>query len=190
MRYLLGTLALAGLAAACLAPERSARPVGAGGIGAIPPAIPAVDPSACKTGCSVGNHPIEPLAEGEFLGLVEGLADDDLPETERTRALEMLLFHGARTRELIAKHGLDALEPSLADSLRRELSRTHARLSLRIIDEHDVVRAVLDEARMPVGVKEHVHVSAADPSAPDALQPFEVSGTVHRTGMRHLWARL
>lgn len=141
------------------------------------------DDPACQAGCSIGSHPINPLAREEYRGLLDELADGTMEE--KTAALDALLFHGARTRELIADDGFGSLDSGQAELLRRELLRTHARVWLRVVDELGITRVRVDGARFPLGIKEHVH-----PTETNDLPPPEISGTVHRTGLHHLWTRI
>lgn len=182
-------LAIALTCLACLAGFGSlvSPDTGAGGApassGDNPGTGTSADPEECAVGCSVGNHPITPLTSGEYRDLLEELASGD--EDVRARAIETLLFHGENVRKLLAEHGPGPLPPHKVNWLRRELSRTHVRLWLRVVDETGIARVSIDAARFPVGRKEHVHAeSTVD------LQPPEISGTVHRTGVAHLWARL
>ena len=138
---------------------------------------------ACAAGCSVGSHPITPLAASEYREHLQALAQG--PEDTRTKALETLLFHGPQVRELTRELGLAPLAGEPAARLRRELARTHARLWLRVVDEQGEVRAAVDGERFPIGRKEHVHASVAR-----NLQPPEISGTIQRTGLHHLWTRI
>jgi len=136
----------------------------------------------CEAGCSVGSHPVTPLTANEYREQLRRIARG--PEGDRTQALETLLFHGTQVRELARDLGLGPLEGEQAALLRRELARTHARLWLRVVDEQGEVRAEVDGVRFPIGRKEHIHPVARN------LQPPEISGTIQRTGLRHLWTRL
>ena len=138
---------------------------------------------ACEAGCSVGNHPIAPLTEAEYLELLGEFSASS--GERRTEALETLLFHGRQVSDFSARLGTGPLGGKDAEFILRELSRTHARLWLRLVDDAGVVRARVDGARFPVGQKEHVHVSSTHD-----LQPPEISGTIHRTGLHHLWTRI
>ena len=203
MRVLIGSVLLLVLAAGSAwlirgeSPGDAEKPPDLPGAGRIVETPEAADPAlegsasspaahakaaACATGCAVGNHPITPLGELGYLGALERMATGSAAEKEA--ALETLLFHGLETRDLLADLGTGPLAPSDAALLRRELSRRHARLSVRVVDETGVVRAEIDHARFRVGIKEHVHATT------ERLQPPEVSGTVHRTGLHHLWTRL
>jgi hypothetical protein len=137
----------------------------------------------CQTGCSISSHPIEPLTATEYMHFVERFANG--VGDERDSALETLLFHGEQSRRFMDKLGVSGLDEEQSKFLRRELSRTHARMWLRLVDENGIVRAKIDGARMPIGKKEHVAITQTD-----NLQPPEASGTVHRTGLHHLWTRI
>ena len=144
-----------------------------------PPALPA----QCATGCAIGNHPITPLLSSEFGDLLKRFAAE--PLAEGSQALETLLFHAAQVRGLIDRRGTPGLDPRHAAFLKRELARSGALVSVRILDEHGVVRARWNETRFPFGRKRHIH---ADGSRD--LAPPEISGTVHRTGLYYLWTRI
>jgi hypothetical protein len=137
----------------------------------------------CATGCSVGNHPVAPLSPEELAGLFDVFSSAH--GKTRESALDTLLFHGGQVRESIDELGAELLSPDQAAFLRRELDKTHARVWMRIVDEHGIMRASVDGHRFPIGTKEHVHLDKThDLPAP------EISGTVHRTGLHHLWTRI
>ena len=77
---------------------------------------------------------------------------------------------------------LGATETSI---LRDELSKTHVRLWLRIVDQDGIVRAKIDGAPLPISQKTHLHMT----DTRDLPTP-EVSGTIYRTGLHHLWTRI
>jgi len=135
---------------------------------------------ACMTGCAV--EPAGPLSDGEIASLLAKVAVE--PYGAPTIALETLLFHTDATRAYLAVHGTNPLDPERGRLLRRELSRTHAIVSMRLVDAHGVVRARVDESRVPLGKKEHIAFKDYV-----RLQPFEASGTVTRVGLGHIWTR-
>ena len=53
------------------------------------------------------------------------------------------------------------------------------------MDERGVERLRLGNRRVPLGVKKHLL-----PADPGDLPPPEISGTVRRVGLHHLWTRL
>ena len=66
-----------------------------------------------------------------------------------------------------------------------ELARTHAFLSVRLVAEDGTERVRLDRARILIGEKQHFF-----PETAAGLQAPEISGTLQRVGVSHLWARL
>ena len=78
-----------------------------------------------------------------------------------------------------------ALDPLRHMLLEEELSRRTARLEVRFVNDADVERLRLEPTLVPLGVKQHLH-----PQHTLDLQPPEISGTVRRVGLRHLWTRL
>jgi len=136
----------------------------------------------CATGCAALPALDRDLSADEFERLLAAYAVQ--PMSGESAALEALLFHGAAAGALLDTLGgeLDAEREAF---LRRELTRTHARLDVRITDETGVVRLHLGDTLIPLGEKQHLH-----PHDTNNLQTPEVSGTVHRVGLKHLWARL
>jgi len=143
---------------------------------------PGSDPG-CQAGCSITNHPIEPLTDSDYHSLIRSVAVGS--DTEREYALETLLFHGPQVTDLIDRLGTDPLADPEVEALRHELSKTHVRFSIRLVDQEGVVRAGIENERFPIAEKTHVHFP--DTRDMDAL---EVSGTIFRTGLQHLWTRI
>ena len=136
----------------------------------------------CASGCAASRHPTPELTVELFHNLMAQYAVE--PIDPPGQALETLLFHGRQTRELIK---VSSGEP--VDQLRRrlllgELSRTHAEISVRVIDTSGSIRAALPPTQVPLD-RRHVF-----PLDADNLQPLRVSGTVKRVGLHHLWTRL
>ena len=156
-----------------------------------PPSLSASRPAAaaasCATGCAIGSHAPPPLTESEFRDLLRRFASEKISASNggESSALDTLLFHGERSRELLARLGADGLDQQRLRFLRRELSRTQARLSVRIVDGEGVQRVRLGPVTMPLGIKQHLHADVCR-----RMQPPEISGTVYRVGLDHLWARL
>ena len=144
---------------------------------------PAGGEPGCQAGCSISSHPVEPLTRPEYLNLLQTFASGDAES--RVAALETLLFYGRDVREWIEGPDGQILSEDQTVLLREELSKTHVRLWLRLVDDNGVVRGKIDGARMPISEKTHVHMTdTSDLPAP------EVSGTVYRTGLHHLWTRI
>jgi len=106
------------------------------------------------------------------------------PIDETSRAFETLLYYGPQAKKLLDSEGTAPLDPVRASVLRGELSRTHARIAIRVLDEHGAVRTSLPPTRVPLD-RRHVFVMETN-----NVQPLETSGTVKRVGLHHLWNRL
>lgn len=172
--------ALWGLLAAPPAPTPPPAPV---------PGAPTPEPAAepgpggeCATGCAAAPADTEALAPAEFRRLLAAFAAE--PMSEESPALETLLFHGAESARLLAEEGPGLLDSRRLAFLERELGRTHVRLAVRVVDERGVERMRLGPRRLPWGEKQHLH-----PDRTTDLQPPELSGTVRRVGLHHLWTR-
>ena len=157
------------------------------------PPVPPDDPSpgsgdtdpelVCATGCSA-----EPDARGNLTHarFEELLAEwSEVPVGEESLALDTLLFEGARASALLAEHGATALDAEHLEVLERELARDRAWLEVRMVNDEGVERMHLDPIAVPLGEKQHLF-----PEYTLDLTPPEVSGTIHRVGVRHLWTRL
>lgn len=185
--------ALLGLTAGGLSLSRAAAsPSAAAGGGPAPdPALsppPVETPGddealVCATGCSSAADGSLPLAASEYLALLERWATGSADAA--TLAFETLLFHGEHTRELVDLLGTPGLDEALAETLRAELARTRAWLSVRFVADDGGEPLVLDPTLVPLGIKQHLW-----PRTTAGLAPPEVSGTVHRVGRDHLWTRL
>ena len=136
----------------------------------------------CAAGCAALPAAGPELPTERFRQLLEEYGFQ--PRSAESPALEELLFHGPRTRALLDAHGSWPLGRAHLELLESELERTHAWLEVRLLDADGVERMRLDPAPFELGVRRHVH---ADQLA--RLQPVEVSGTVRRVGLHHLWTR-
>ncbi len=137
----------------------------------------------CAGSCALpGNHgETEALSESAFLGWLAQWAEE--PIGEPTIALETLLFHGHRSEELLAKHG-DRLDDEHRDYLTTELSRHTVRMSMRLVDEHGVVRGTVESDGFPLKEKQHISFDGTG-----SLGWLETGGKIKRVGLAHLWSR-
>ena len=106
------------------------------------------------------------------------------PVNVASPALEELLYFGPQTLALLEQQGQAMLDTEHADFLRRELNRTHARISIRVIEQDGTRRSWLPPTRVPFD-RRHVFEMKTE-----SLQPLVTSGTVKRVGLHHIWARL
>lgn len=140
----------------------------------------------CATGCAAASYETRKLSAAELDELaLAWAADPKSPQGER--ALDTLLFHTASPEAAEANWVPNEvlLGHEGASFLMTEIGRGHALLELRLVDREGRVRLELPPTRMPLGQKQHVvaHETAT-------LQPPEVSGTIKRVGLEHLWVRL
>ena len=133
----------------------------------------------CMVGCSV--PPPETPADEELAAWLQEVVG--APAGTPSLALDTLLFHRQATVAYLDRKGSE-LEGPQVDFLLRELARTHARVAMRLVDEHGVVRGELKPTRVPLGVKKHLAFEARQ-----RLQPFETNGTAIRVGLGHIWSR-
>lgn len=136
----------------------------------------------CASGCAASRHPTAELTEARFLKLLEQYATE--PMTEQSPALEKLLYFGRQTSRWIGRRGTSPLDSGRAAFLRKQLSRTHALISFRIVDEHGMVRTYMPPTRVPLDRRHVFKMEVKN------LPPLITSGTVKRVGLHHLWTRL
>ena len=136
----------------------------------------------CASGCAASNHPTEELTEANFKKLLVELEYEPMDRTNN--ALEALLFYGPQTKAMLVEHGYGALDSKRAKFLWDELAVTHARISIRVVDQFGEVRTWIQPTRVPFD-RRHVFKMETE-----KLQPLVTSGTVKRVGLDHLWTRL
>ena len=142
-----------------------------------PPAEP-----KCAAGCSVASPPTAILSSSEIASCLEKIANQ--PVGSPSLELETLLFHASRVIPHLHEKGHGPLKSEQAQFLKRELARTHAEVELRIVDA-DGKQRMRFERQVPIGEKQHLHAKQAQGFAPP-----EISFTIHRVGLNHLWSRL
>lgn len=136
----------------------------------------------CASGCALSNHPTPVLSRDEFLSLIAQCAVGPMNETNH--ALETLMYYGRQADVQLDGLGTNPLDAPRLEFLRRELSRSYASISLRLIDERGVIRAELPPTRVPLDRRHVFELDATD------LPPLVASGTVKRVGLHHLWTRI
>jgi hypothetical protein len=142
---------------------------------------PEPEPGDCTTGCSLAHHPIPPFGRGDFAKARYQYAAE--APTAAGESLEQLLFYPTETRFYLDEMGPGPLSPEHVAYLEQQLTRDHAVVSIRLVDDAGQVRVAYGPERVPIGIKQHLSPVLQD------LQPLEFNGTVLRTGVEHLWSR-
>ena len=136
----------------------------------------------CASGCAASDHPTKELTQRRFLQLLVDYSSEEIDPPGK--AFEMLLYFGRQTRSLIGSEGTGSLDPLRVAVLKRELSYTHAVVSIRLVDEAGAVRASLPPTSVPLDRRHEFELESYD------LRSLIASGTVKRVGRDHLWTRL
>ncbi|MCH8923966.1 MAG: hypothetical protein IIA67_12560 [Planctomycetes bacterium] len=136
----------------------------------------------CSSGCAASSHPTEKLTRENFQQLLRRFAVEPMDET--SLAFETLLYYGRQTRDMLAGQSSTGLDPLREELLRRELRRTHAKVSIRLVDEEGQVRASLPPTKVPLDRRHEFKMDV------QRVQPLITSGTIKRVGLYHIWARL
>lgn len=136
----------------------------------------------CASGCAASRHPTKKLTGETFAQLLDDFAQQ--PLSEQSPALENLCYFGRQARKRIEREGFGPLDRHRAEFLWKELGRTHARISIRVIDEHGEIRTWTPPTLVPLDRRHVFEMETKN------LQPLETSGTVKRVGLYHLWTRL
>lgn len=136
----------------------------------------------CASGCAASRHPTNELTKSKYLWLLKQFAEE--PMSEDSPALESLLFYGRQTLVWMNRLGTEPLDKKRTAFLKRQLTRTHALISFRIVDEHGETRVFMPPTRVPLDRRHEFRMETKD------LPPLITSGTVKRVGLHHLWTRL
>ena len=136
----------------------------------------------CASGCAASSHPTEELTRKRFRQLMARFAVE--PMSEDSPALDSLVHYGRQTRKFIEAEGFGPLDKPRSQFLWGELARTHARIAIRVVDEHGNTRAWIDPTLVPLDRR---HVFDMQTSG---VQHLVTSGTVKRTKLGYLWTRL
>lgn len=141
-------------------------------------------PQSIEKGCAVGCAAIPDetpnFTQQDFIKHLKKFATQPLDKASID--LETLLFYGKYTKQWLPQTSM--LDAEHALFLQRELQKTHVKIELRVTDERGQVRIELPPTLVEIGTKYHQHVSQTHD-----MQPLEMSGTIKRVGVHHLWSR-
>ncbi|MHC5114078.1 MAG: hypothetical protein ACYTGP_06585 [Planctomycetota bacterium] len=149
--------------------------------GEVPPISPPEE--TCGAGCSADVHVTPALSRARYETLLAEMVRG--PMSRDNAALEELLFYGADVRRWLADAPPERLAPDWRELLERESARRFAVIDMRFVNREGIERIRLEPTRVPLGIKQHVH-----PTHRLDLPPLELSGTVKRVGLDHLWTRI
>jgi|ETNmetMinimDraft_26_1059896.scaffolds.fasta_scaffold65849_2 hypothetical protein len=166
----------------------SSRPE-SGALGIAPAADPIDTPSlephplqGCSTGCAAVPESSGALPPFEIRRCLQGVATQAVGVA--SIELETLLFHAHDVRAYTRRHGFAPLAGTHATFLQNQLKMRKADVRIRVIDEAGVERISFAQA-VPIGEKQHLHADDATD-----ITPPELSFTVQRVGLYHLWTRI
>ncbi|BBM82007.1 hypothetical protein [Candidatus Uabimicrobium amorphum] len=141
---------------------------------------PQISTSGCVTGCGAIPDTTPAITKDEFMKHLQAFANS--PIDEQSLDLETLLFYGKETRKWLPEQSI--LDEDHLRFLQRELQKTHAEIQLRVIDDEGNVRIELEPRIVEIGQKYHEHIHTTHD-----MQELEISGTIKRVGVHHLWSR-
>lgn len=149
--------------------------------------VPTADLSPVEGGCKSGCAFVRPadqagLSAVELEQLLAEVAR--MPLGAESPALDTLLFNDAALRARLehAPPGVDL--GAWGPVLHREVAKRAVWFSLRLVDEHGVVRAELPDTLIGLGEKKHVGIDRTVD-----LPPFSANGTWVRVGRDFVWYR-
>ena len=136
----------------------------------------------CASGCAASRHPTKRLSRGHYRRLLRECSS--APMDRFNLAYETLLYFGRQTLVLLDQYGTDPLSATQHQQLASELKRSHALVSIRVVDDRGTTRSWTNDVRVPLD-RRHVFEMETN-----QVQPLITSGTVKRVGQDHLWTRL
>ena len=135
----------------------------------------------CAGGCSAAAPDEEPLGRDRLSSLFGALSNQ--PPGTPGAELDEILFAGVEAAAHLENENL-RLDPAWTRFLKAELERQEARIQVRMEGE---------DGSMAIRVDKIVHLGKRTHVAPErtrGLTPPEVTLTVRRVGLHHLWIRL
>lgn len=136
----------------------------------------------CETGCAATPSTEPAMTQKRLQQLLQAYASE--PLKPGSKALEVLLFHGYHLGGMMPTKRPFPLSKKHWSFLQKELKKTHARLSFRIVDEFGVKRISFDQK---IKIGGHFHVEA---KVHKNIQRPGFGGKIKRVGLNHLWVRI
>lgn len=139
--------------------------------------------SDCDTGCTSKDKDDGTYTLEKYHSLLAKYAKE--PLKDGSKALEYMLFYGKKTKSYLKKYPPKDLNKGHLSFLEKQLSRSKAYISLRLVDEKGVIRASFTRKMAEVGG--HFSVKA---DKIERVQRPSFSGKVKRVGLHHIWVRI
>jgi hypothetical protein len=138
----------------------------------------------CASGCAASRHPTETLTIERFKKLAVEFDNSNVNgDQDCLMALETLLYFGPQTRRMLDRFPR-VISGKNRLALTEQLKTTHARISIRVVDEFGTIRSWIPPTRVPFDRRHVFEMESIN------LQPHVASGTVKRVGIDRLWTRL
>lgn len=137
----------------------------------------------CASGCALSRHPTERLTKQRFDRLIQRLVVD----ADDAEAIDELLYFGPQSALALKTSRTSVTNfhgNELIQKLKRELSRRHAIVELRLVAESGNTLADLPAQTVPMDIRHEFDLH--EHGIPQLL----ASGTVKRVGRYRLWCRL
>ena len=135
----------------------------------------------CHGGCAAVKAHVDHLEEAELEKLIEALATQEIGE--ESEELDSLLYYWREAEPHLKEHGRGSLSEVQYTYLLGELARHAVTIHIRIIGDDKDTRIELTH-RLTFGRRTHMH-----PDLTKGVQTPEITGTVQRVGLNHIWAR-
>lgn len=140
----------------------------------------AEDTAPACIGCGDARHPTPRLTQIEYKRLMAAYGSEDGEDA----ALDSLCYYGPQAAYMLETAGDCGVDTKKIERLKAELARDHVYFSVRVVDENNVERLTLSRSYTPFDANVHHHLSQIVNTP-----PCEISGTIKRIGLYHIWAR-
>ena len=150
------------------------------------PPAPVAEPG-CAAGCSAASAPVLSVGPERIREMLAALAKR--PAGEDCGELDEVLFAWKDVAPWIEANGPGPLGKKWQEFIRRELARREVRLSVQVgeINGPKGSKTLGFQLDRVIAIGKRTHVR---PDRCEGLRPPQVTLTVERTGLHHLWTRL